>query len=90
MSAPEAGEVLVGKKPLANYLQAILTAVARGFNEVVLKARGRNISRAVDVSQLALRTVLRDFEVSSVNIGSEEIAGGRRISTIEIRLRRKP
>lgn len=84
-----AGEVLVGKKPIANYLQAILTAVARGFNEVVLKARGRNISRAVDVSQVAIRTMLRDFEISNVTIGSEEITGGRRVSTIEIRMRRK-
>lgn len=80
----------MGKKPIASYLQAVLTAVARGFNEVVLKARGRNISRAVDVSQLAIRTMLRDFEISSVTIGSEEIAGGRRVSTIEIRMRRKP
>ena len=45
--------------------------------------------KAVDVSQLALRIVLRDFEVSNVSIGSEEVAGGRRVSTIEIRMKRK-
>lgn len=89
MSSSEVGEILVGKKPVANYIQAILTAAARGVSEVVLKARGRNISRAVDVSQLALRLVLRDFEVSDVKIGSEEVADGRRVSTIEIRLKRK-
>ena len=88
MSA-EVGEVLVGKKPTASYIQAVLTAAARGVNEVVLKARGRNISKAVDVSQLALRIVLKDFEVSNVSIGSEEVAGGRRVSTIEIRMRKK-
>ena len=89
MSSSEVGEILVGKKPVANYIQAILTAAARGVSEVVLKARGRNISRAVDVSQLALRLVLRDFEVSDVKIGSEEVADGRRVSTIEIRLKRR-
>jgi len=88
MSA-EVGEILVGKKPTPSYIQAILTAVARGVSEVVLKARGRNISKAVDVSQLALRIVLKDFEVTNVNIGSEEVTGGRRVSTIEIRMRRK-
>jgi len=105
MSA-EAGVVLVGRKPAASYIQAILTAIARGADEVVLKARGMNISRAVDVSQLALKTVLRGFDVSSVTIGSEEVAGAsggsgaaeagaggasrpRRVSTIEIRLKRK-
>jgi len=89
VSSAEVGEILVGRKPVANYIQAILTAAARGVSEVVLKARGRNISRAVDVSQLALRIVLKDFEVSDVKIGSEEVSGGRRVSTIEIRLKRK-
>lgn len=106
MSA-EAGVVLVGRKPVASYIQAILTAVARGADEVVLKARGMNISRAVDVSQLAIKTVLKGFEVSSVTIGSEEVTGvsggsgtaeagasggasrPRRVSTIEIRLKKK-
>jgi len=85
----EAGEILIGRKPAASYIQAILTAAARGISEVVLKARGRNISKAVDVSQLALRVVLKDFEVYDVKVGSEEVTGGRRVSTIEIRMRKK-
>lgn len=86
----EIGEILVGKKPSPSYLQAILTAVARGASEIVLKARGANINRAVNISQIALKTIVKDFEVHDVKIGSQELEGGRRSSTIEIRMRKKP
>ncbi len=85
MASLEVGEILIGKKTVTDYMRALLTVVARGASTIVLKARGRNISRAVDVSQLAIRT-LRGFKVSEVKIGSEEVAGGRRVSTIEIKL----
>ena len=79
-------EVLVGKKPTWVYVLACVNA----FNEepeVVIKARGRAISHAVDVAQVATRTL--SASVQSVQIGTEELENeGKvtRVSTIEIQL----
>ena len=44
--------VYVGNKPVMNYVLAVVTQVNNGANEVYLKARGRAISRAVDVAEI--------------------------------------
>lgn len=40
--------VLIGKKPVMNYVVACLTFFNSGAKKVAVKARGRAISRAVD------------------------------------------
>jgi DNA-binding protein len=42
--------ILIGKKPPMNYVLATLTAFHEGAGEVVIKARGQSISKAVDVA----------------------------------------
>ncbi|TLZ46152.1 MAG: hypothetical protein E6K19_01355 [Methanobacteriota archaeon] len=46
----ESGVVYIGKKPTMNYVLAVVTHFNSGFREVVVKARGRSISRAADVA----------------------------------------
>jgi DNA-binding protein len=86
--------VFIGNKPPMNYVMALITAFNMSdTNEVVLKARGRAISTAVDVAEITRNRFFKDAEVNSIAIGTEEIApreGGnpRNVSTIEISLRK--
>jgi DNA-binding protein len=86
--------VLVGKKPAINYVLATLTLFNQGMDKVVIKARGRAISKAVDTVEILRSRFLKDkLSVTSINIGSQEVSreGGRtsRVSTIEIIVARK-
>jgi len=44
--------VLIGRKPVMNYVLACITLFHSGAKEVNIKARGRAISRAVDVAEI--------------------------------------
>lgn len=65
--------VLVGKKPLMNYVLSVNTMASQGNNEIILKARGKAISRAVDIEEMSLRRFLIGWKVSEVKFGTEEI-----------------
>ena len=81
--------VLVGKKPVMSYVLAILQLASQGVDEIVIKARGRSISRAVDAVEIVRSRFLKNgVTVEKISIGSEELQskeGKRsRVSTIEI------
>jgi DNA-binding protein len=61
-----------------------------GVTEVVLKARGRAISRAVDVAEIVRNRFISDVDVKSIDISTEEIVGNEgtssNVSAIEIKL----
>jgi DNA-binding protein len=87
--------VLVGKKPVMNYVLATLTLLNQGVDEVVVKARGRAISKAVDTVEIVRNRFLPGkIDVKSINIGSQTVTSpdGRtsRVSTIEITIAKKP
>ena len=90
----ESNSVLVGKKPVMNYVLACITLFHGGAEEVMVKARGRAISRAVDVVEVVRRRFLPDVKIKRVGIGTEQIPpaeeGGTptNVSTIEISLER--
>ncbi|MET1124817.1 MAG: DNA-binding protein Alba [Archaeoglobaceae archaeon] len=85
--------VFVGSKPVMNYVLATLTMLNEGANEVVLKARGKAISRAVDVAEIVRNRFMTNVDVKDIKIDTEELesADGRRVnvSTIEIVLAKK-
>lgn len=84
--------VLIGKKPLMNYVVACLTFFNAGAKKVVIKARGRAISRAVDTVELLKRAFLKDLQVENISIGTEEVTRSEgqktNVSTIEITVER--
>jgi len=88
----EENVILVGKKPPMNYVLAVVMQFNSGANEVVIKARGRAISKAVDVAEIVRQRFLPEMvEVKEVKIGSEEVGeeqNRRTVSTIDITLRR--
>jgi len=84
--------VYIGRKPVMSYVLAVIT----NFNspdakEVVLKARGRSITTAIDIAEITRRRFLKDLNVDQISIGTEELAqelgGTRAVSTIEITLK---
>lgn len=80
--------IFVGKKPTMNYVLAVIAQFTDGKKEVHLRARGRAISRAVDVAEVVRRRFMQDIKLKSVEIGTEEreLQDGRKVnvSTIHI------
>ena len=86
---PNPSVIYVGNKPPMNYVMALMQGLSMtDTGEVVLKARGRAISRAVDVAEIAKRRFMTNLQVSGINIGTEELeseqGGVKGVSTIEI------
>ena len=86
----EENVVYIGNKPVMNYVLAVVTQVNGGAQEVVLKARGRAISRAVDVAEIVRNRFIPDMEIGTIDISTEEILGDEgsttNVSAIEIQL----
>ena len=89
----ETNAVLIGRKPVMNYVLACITSFHGGAKEVSVKARGKAISRAIDVVEVVRRRFLPDVKVSKIGIGTDQLPpqeGSQvsNVSTIEITLRR--
>jgi len=84
--------IFIGKKPVMSYAMSALIQLAQ-MGEVVLKARGMVISRAVDVAEIITKRLGNNaYEVKSIVIDTEQVGTGedvRNVSTIEIKVGRK-
>ena len=79
----EENVVFVGRKPPMAYVQAMMNTFGRGSNTVVLKARGRSISTAVDAAEIIRRMMdlkVKDIRIDTVVLGEDK----RNVSTIAI------
>jgi len=89
---PEVSAVLIGKKPIMNYVLACITFFHGGAKEVSIKARGRSISRAIDVAEVVRHRFLPDVKIKSIGIGTDQLLAQEEgnattnVSTIEITL----
>jgi DNA-binding protein len=89
--------IYVGNKPPMSYVLAVVTQFqGSGSNseEVVIKARGRAISRAVDTAEIVRNRFIKDAKLKDIIIGTESITNeeeGRtsNVSSIEITLTTK-
>jgi DNA-binding protein Alba len=90
----EANMVLIGKKPTMNYVLACITFFHGGAKEVNIKARGKAISKAIDVAEVVRRKFLPGVKIKTITIGTDQIQPHdestqlSNVSTIEITLRR--
>ena len=87
--------IFIGGKPFMNYVTGVVMQfTTKNADEVIIKARGKFISRAVDVSEVSSKRFLDGtVGVKSIAIDSEGFKNneGRdvRVSTIEITLGKK-
>ena len=65
--------VLVGHKPSMAYVMAAMTQFNAGATEVHVKARGKSISKCVDVAEIVRRKFLPDVKCKAINIGTEDV-----------------
>ncbi len=79
--------VFVGTKPVMNYCLAVVTQFNSGVDEVIIKARGKSIVRAVDTAELVTRQFLSDVVKKQVSISTDSVetdSGTTNVSAIEI------
>ncbi|QQG49126.1 MAG: DNA-binding protein Alba [archaeon] len=89
----EPNTIFVGKKPTMNYVLACLTQINNGTDSVTVKARGRAISRAVDVAQVLTKRFATNITVKSISINTEQVKSTvsgdmSNVSSIEIKLQK--
>ena len=80
--------IFIGKKPIMTYVHATLTLLANEAT-VIIKARGKSITTAVDVSQMIVKRLdAVGYKIGDVRIFSERMTSldgrERNVSTIEI------
>ena len=87
--------VFIGGKPFMNYVTAVVMQfTAKNVPELLIKARGKFISRAVDVAEVSSKRFLEGkVEIGNIKIDSEGFQNkeGRdvRVSIMEITLKKK-
>ncbi len=86
--------IFVGGKPFMNYVTGVVMQfTTKNAENVTVKARGKFISRAVDIAEVASKRFLEgQIAVKDIKINSEEFQNKEgkqvRVSTIEIMLSR--
>ncbi len=83
--------IYVGKKPAMNYVLAIVTQFNNNVDHITIKARGKAISKAVDIAEITKHKFLKEVKYSRVNLDTEVVQGERgesNVSSIEIILSR--
>ncbi|MCJ7570573.1 MAG: DNA-binding protein Alba [Candidatus Thermoplasmatota archaeon] len=83
--------IYVGKKPPMSYVLAVVTQFnSNGSDTVILKARGRAISTAVDTAEIVRNRFVKNAKIKNIIIATENITNeeGRNsnVSSIEIYL----
>ncbi|MBI3588398.1 DNA-binding protein Alba [Candidatus Micrarchaeota archaeon] len=94
LAAPTRGEntIYIGKKNAMSYVLAVITQFNAGAREVRVKARGRAISRAVDVTQIVKNRFMPSAQIAGVDLSTEEVQSEdgsvSKVSSMEVRLTR--
>lgn len=84
--------IFIGTKPFMNYVTGVVIQfTTKDAKEVFVKARGKFISRAVDVAEISVKRFLKDqIKIKNISIDSEEFENKEgkdvHVSTIEITL----
>jgi len=91
----EDNAIFIGNKPFMNYVTSVVVQfTTKGAHEVIIKARGKFISRAVDVAEVAMKRFLKDqIGLKGIRIDSEGFQNKEghdvRVSSIEIILEKR-
>jgi len=85
--------IFIGAKPFMNYVTGVVMQfTTQDMKEVVVKARGKFISKAVDVVEVSKKRFLKEqnINISNIKIDSEEFENKDKkkvnVSIIEITL----
>lgn len=86
----DANVIYIGKKSVMGYVLAVVTQFNQGTPDVYIKARGKTISRAVDVAEIVRNRFLPEVKLGNIAIKTEEMdsedGSKTKVSAIEIKL----
>ena len=86
----EGNTLYIGNKPVMNYVLTTVTQMNNGLEEMTIKARGRAISRAVDVAEIIRNRFINTASIESISTDTEEVVredgSTVNVSTIEINI----
>lgn len=88
---PEINMIYVGKKPTMNYVLTIVTQFNNNVDTITIKARGKSISKAVDIAEITKHKFIKELKYEDIRISTEVLSGERgesNVSSIEIVLKR--
>ncbi|TRO55656.1 DNA/RNA-binding protein AlbA [Candidatus Bathyarchaeota archaeon] len=71
MSRPKRNLVIMGSKPIMNYVVACLTLFNEGAETVKIRARGKHINKAADTVGLLRRVFLPNLRVVEAETGTD-------------------
>lgn len=83
--------IYVGKKPTMNYVLAIVTQFNNNVDKITIKARGKSISKAVDIAEITKHKFIKELKYETIKLDTEVLEGERgesNVSSIEILLSR--
>jgi DNA-binding protein len=80
--------VIMGIKPIMNYVVACLTLFNAGAETVLIRARGKHISKAVDMVELLRKVFLKDAVIRNIRVSTDNLkrddGNEAHVSVIEI------
>ena len=80
--------IYVGKKDTMAYVLAVISQFNQGIPEIHVKARGRSISKAVDITQIVKNRFMPNMLIKSIDVSTEDVASddGRmsKVSSMDI------
>ncbi|MEK6843436.1 MAG: DNA-binding protein Alba [Candidatus Micrarchaeota archaeon] len=80
--------IYVGKKDTMAYVLAVISQLNQGIPEIHVKARGRSISKAVDITQIVKNRFMPNMLIKSIDVSTEDVASddGRmsKVSSMDI------
>ena len=95
VESPKDNSIFIGNKAFMNYVTSVVMQfTTKNADEVIVKARGKFISRAVDVSEIAAKRFLEgQIFLKDIKVDSEEFTNKEgkqvRVSSIELVLAKK-
>lgn len=71
----ETSIIYVGQKPMMNYVLAAGKRLAEGGSSVLIQARGKSISKAVDVALITVDRSKGEVRMGEIGISTEVLPG---------------
>ena len=88
----ETNIIYIGQKPIMNYVLAAGKRLAEGGSSVLIQARGKSISKAVDVALITMDRSKGEVRMGDIGISTEVLPGADgnplNVSSIKIALKR--
>jgi archaea-specific DNA-binding protein len=90
MSEDKDNSIFIGGKPFMNYVTGVVMQfTTKEADEVIVKSRGKFISRAVDVAEVARKRFMKgQIDIKDIIVDSEEFENKEgktvRVSTMDI------